>query len=60
MKAKRFSGNILRKSKIDYLAKLKEKQVTDNKRIWNTTKLFLSNKVQSSEGINLTNENDSL
>ena len=50
----------LRKSKKDYFSKLNEKQITDNKRFWKTVKPFLSNKVQSSERINLTEENDSL
>ena len=49
-----------KKSKKDYFSKLNEKQVTDYKRFWKTVKLFLWNKVQSSERINLTEENDSL
>ena len=51
---------LLRKSKKDYFSNLNEKQITDNKRFWKTVKPFLSNKVQSSERINLTDENDSL
>ena len=52
--------SLLRKSQKDYFSKLNEKQVTDNKRFWKTVKPFLSNKVQSSERIDLTDENDSL
>ena len=53
--------SFLRQSKKDYFSKLNEKQITDNnKRFWKTVKPFLSNKVQSSERINLTEENDSL
>ena len=52
--------SLLRKSKKDYFSKLNEKQITDNKRFWKTVKPFLSNKVQSSERINLTDENNSL
>ena len=43
-----------KKSKKDYFSKLNEKQITNNKRFWKTVKPFLSNKVQSSERINLT------
>ena len=52
--------SLLRKSKKDYFSYLKEKQITDKKHFWKTVKPFLSNKVQSSERINLTDENDSL
>ena len=51
---------LLRKSKKDYFSKLNEKQITDNKLFWKTVKQFLSNKVQSSERINVTDENNSL
>ena len=49
-----------RKSKKWLLPNLNQKQITDNKRFRKTVKPFLSNKVQSSEIINLTNEKDSL
>ena len=52
--------SLLRKSKKDYSSNLNEKQIADNKRFWKTVKPFLSNKVQYSERINLTEENDSL
>ena len=52
--------SLLRKSKKGYFSNLNEKQITDNKLYWKTVKPFLSNKVQSSERINLTDENDSL
>ena len=52
--------SLLTKSKKYYFSSLNEKQITDNKRFWKTVKPFLSNKVQSSERINLTDENDSL
>ena len=51
---------LLRKSKKDYFSNLNEKQITNNKCFWETVKPFLLNKVQSSERINLTDENDSL
>ena len=47
-------------SKNDYFSKLNEKQITDNKRFSKTVKPFLSNKVQSLERIDLTEENYSL
>ena len=59
-KQRKLCVSLLRKSKKDYFSKLNEKQITDNKRFWKTVKPFLSNKVQSSERINLTDENDSL
>ena len=52
--------SLLTKSKKYYFSNLSEKQTTKNKRFWKTVKPFLSNKVQSSERINLTDENDSL
>ena len=52
--------SLLKKPNKDYFSKLNEKQITDKKRFWKTVKPFLSNKVQSSEIINLTDENDSL
>ena len=52
--------SLLRKAKKDYFSKLNGKEITDNKRFWKTVKPFLSNKVQSSERINLTDENDPL
>ena len=52
--------SLIRKSKKDYSSNLNEKQIADNKRFWKTVKPFLSNKVQYSERINLTEENDSL
>ena len=52
--------SLLTKSKKYYFSNLSEKQTTNNKRFWKTVKPFLSNKVQSSERINLTDENDSL
>ena len=59
-KQRKLCVSLLRKSKKDYFSNLNEKQITDNKRFWKTVKPFLSNKVQSSERINLTDENDSL
>ena len=52
--------SLLRKCKKDYFSNLNEKKITDNKRFWKTVKPLLSNKVQSSERINWTDENDSL
>ena len=52
--------SVLRKSKKDYFANLKEKNITDNKGFWLTVKPFLS-KIHLSERINLTEEeNNSL
>ena len=59
-KQRNFCLSLLRKSKNDYFSKLNDKQITDNKRFQKTVKPFLSNKVQSSETINLTDEHDSL
>ena len=59
-KQRKLCVSLLRKSKKDYFSNLNEKQITDNKSFWKTVKPFLSNKVQSSEIINLTDENDSL
>ena len=53
--------SVLRKSKKDYFANLKEKNIADNKRFWETVKPFLSKKNHLSESINLTEEaNNSL
>ena len=52
--------SLSRKAKKDYFSKLNETQIADNKCFWKTVKPFLSNKVQSSERINLTDKNDSL
>ena len=59
-KQRKLCVSLLRKSKKDYFSNLNEKQITDNKRFWKTVKPFLSNKVQSSERITLTDESDSL
>ena len=59
--AKKFMRKCFKKFlKNYYFSKLNEGHITDNKRIWNTVKPFLSNKVQSSERINLIEENDTL
>ena len=50
----------LTKSKKDYFSNLNEKQITDSNSFRKTVKPFLSNKIQSSERINLTEESDSL
>ena len=39
--SKDVSVSLLRKSKKDYLAKLNEKKIIDNKCLWKTVKLFL-------------------
>ena len=40
--------------------KFNEKHITENKCLWGTVKLFLSNKVQSSERMKLCEEDDTL
>ena len=53
--------SLLRKSKKDYFENLNEKNITDNKRFWNTVKPFLSKKNHLPERINITKEeNNSL
>ena len=50
----------LRKAEKDYFASLSEKHITANKCFWKDVKPFLSNKVQSSERIELAEEDDTL
>ena len=51
---------LLRKEKKDYFTSLNEKHITENKCLWGTVKLFLSNKVQFSERMKLCEEDDTL
>ena len=44
---------LLRKEKKKHFANLNEKDITDNKKFWQTIKLFLSEKTKSREKITL-------
>ena len=46
-----FCISFLRKKKKEYFAKLNEKDITDNRKFWNTFKPFLSDKVKSRETV---------
>ena len=46
--------------KKDYFTSLKEKHTTKNKYFWEAVKPFLSNNIQSSERLNLPEEDDTL
>ena len=46
-----FCVSLLRKEKKEYLAKLNEKDIIDNRNFWHTVKPFLSDKVKSRENL---------
>ena len=50
---KNFCVSLLRKEKKQYFAKLNEKNITDNRKFWQTVKPFLSEKNKSREKITL-------
>ena len=52
-KQRRFCVSLLRKIKNEYFAKLNEKNITDNRKFWQTVKPFLSEKNKSREKITL-------
>ena len=57
-KQRNYCVSLLRKEKEEYFARLNEKDITDNRKFWHTTKPFLSDKVKSREAIILVdNEN---
>ena len=51
--SKEIGVSLLRKVKKKYFATLSEKDITDNKKFWQTIKLFLSEKTKSREKITL-------
>ena len=58
-KQRNWCVSLLRKEKKKYFANLNEKDITDNKKVWQTIKAFLSEKTKSSEKITLI-ENENL
>ena len=52
-KQRKFSVSLLRKVKREYFANLNEKNITDNRKFWQTVKPFLSEKNKSKEKITL-------
>ena len=48
-KQRKFCVSLLRKIKREYFANLKEKNIIDNKKFWQTVKHFLSEKNKSRE-----------
>ena len=48
-----FCVSLLRKEKKQYFAKLNEKHITDNRKLWQTVKPFLSEKNKSREKFTL-------
>ena len=48
-----FCVSLLRKEKMQYFVKLKEKNTTDSRKCWQTVKLFLSDKNKSREKVTL-------
>ena len=52
-KQRNFCVSLLRKVKREYFANLNEKNITDNRKFWQTVKTFLSEKNKSSENLTL-------
>ena len=48
-KQRNFSVSLLRKVRKEYFANLNEKNITDNRKFWQTVKPFLSQKNKSRE-----------
>ena len=59
-KQRNYCVSLVRKSKKLYYSNLDEKNVTDNKTFWKTTKPFLSDKTVSREKITLIEEDESV
>ena len=57
-KQRNFCVSLLRKEKREYFAKINEKDITDNRKFWQTVKPFISDKVKSKESIILVNNNN--
>ena len=53
IKQRKFCVSLLRKVKKEYIAILNEKNITDNRKFWQTVKPFLSEKNKSREKITL-------
>ena len=51
---------ILRKSKSGYIGNLNEKNITENKKIWETIKPFLSDKVRSTNKMTLIDKEETI
>ena len=57
-KQRNYCVSLVRKSKKLYYSNLDEKKVTDNKTFWKTSKLFLSDKIVSSEKLILIEDDE--
>ena len=57
-KQRNFCASLLRKEKKEYLAKINEKDISDNRKFWQTVKPFISDKIKSKESIILGNNNN--
>ena len=55
-----FCVSLLRKEKEQYFAKLNVKNITDNRKFWQTVKLFLSEENKSSEKITLLKNEETI
>ena len=57
-KQRNFCVSLLRKEKKEYFAKINEKDISDNRKLWQTVKPFVSDKIKSKESIILVNNNN--
>ena len=57
-KQRNWCVSLLRKEKKEYFANLNEKDIIDNKKFWQTVKLFLSEKLRSREKITLVEKEE--
>ena len=57
-KQRNFCISLLRKEKKEYFAKINEKDISDNRKFWQTVKPFISDKIKSKESIILVNDNN--
>ena len=57
-KQRNFCVSLLRKEKKKYFAKINEKDISDNRKFWQTVKPFISGKIKSKESIILVSNNN--
>ena len=57
-KQRNFCVSLLRKEKKEYFSKINEKDISDNRKFWQTVKPFISDKIKSKESIILVNNNN--
>ena len=57
-KQRNFCVSLLRKEKKEHFAKINEKDISDNRKFWQTVSSFISDKIKSKESIILVNTNN--